>query len=41
MDVLYVKWRAKLIGMSSNGEDTMMGRHVGMVTCTENKVLHI
>jgi hypothetical protein len=45
LDVLYAKWRAKLIGMSSDGENTMTGRHTGLVTrmiaCTENPVLRI
>jgi hypothetical protein len=45
MDALYVKWRAKLIGMSSDGENTMMGHHASMVTCivtcAENEVLCI
>jgi hypothetical protein len=44
-DVLYGKWRAKLIGMSSNSENTMKGRHTGlvtrMITCAENPVLRI
>jgi hypothetical protein len=45
MDVFYVKWRAELIGMSSNGENTMTGCHAGVVTCivvcAENEVLRI
>ncbi|CAM6071463.1 unnamed protein product [Sphagnum tenellum] len=44
-DPLYDKWRAKLIGMSSNGKNTMTGRHTGvvtcMITCVENPVLRI
>ncbi len=45
LDVLYEKWRAKLIGMSSDGENMMTGRHTDLVTrmiaCTENPVLRI
>ncbi len=45
MDALYIKWHAKLISVSTDGENTMMGRHVGVVTrlvdCTDNDVLHI
>ncbi|CAK9269021.1 unnamed protein product [Sphagnum jensenii] len=44
-DALYSKWRAKLIDMSSDGKNTMTGRHTGLVThmiaCTENPVLRI
>ncbi|CAK9236630.1 unnamed protein product [Sphagnum troendelagicum] len=43
MDVKYIKWRAKLINVSTDGENTMTGRHVGVVTrlvdCTDNDVL--
>jgi hypothetical protein len=45
MDALYMKWRAKLIDMSTNGENTMMGRHASIVTrlvdCFDNDVLRI
>ncbi len=43
MDALYVKWRAKLISMWLESENTMMGRHAGMViiACVENEVLRI
>jgi hypothetical protein len=45
MDVLYSKWRVKLIGMSTNGENTMTGQHAGVVirivACAEHKVLRI
>jgi hypothetical protein len=45
LDALYSKWRSKLIGMSSEGENTMTGRHTGLVTrmvaCAENPVLRI
>jgi len=44
-DALYSKWHAKLIGMSSDGENTMTGCHTGLVTrmiaCAENPVLRI
>ncbi len=44
-DALYGKWRAKLIGMSSDGENTMTGHHTDlitrMITCAENPVLRI
>jgi hypothetical protein len=45
MDMLYIKWLAKLIGVSTDGENTIMGHHAGVVTrlvdCTDNDVLHI
>jgi hypothetical protein len=45
LDTLYGKWCAKLIGMSSDNENTMTGRHTGFVTrmiaCTENPVFRI
>jgi hypothetical protein len=45
LDALYDKWRTKLIGMSSNGENIMTSRHTGlitrMITCAENPMLHI
>ncbi len=45
LNTMYGKWHAKLIGMSSDGENTMTGRHTGLVTrmiaCTENPVLRI
>jgi len=45
MDVLYIKWRAKLIGVSMDGENTMTSRHAGVVTrlvdCANNDVLRI
>jgi hypothetical protein len=45
MDMLYMKWHAKLIGMSTDGKNTMTGHHVGVVTrlvnCANNDVLRI
>jgi hypothetical protein len=45
MDALYIKWCAKLIGVSTDGKNTMTGRHVGVVTrlvdCADNDVLRI
>jgi hypothetical protein len=45
MDALYNKWRAKLIGVSTDGENTMTGRHAGVVTrlvdCADHDVLRI
>jgi hypothetical protein len=45
LDTLYGKWCAKLISMSSNDENTMTGRHTGLVThmiaCAQNPVLRI
>jgi hypothetical protein len=44
-NALYGKWRAKLIDMSSDNENTMTGRHTGLITrmiaCVENPVLRI
>jgi hypothetical protein len=45
MDALYIKWRAKLIGVSTDSENTMTGRHVGVITrlvdCADNDMLCI
>jgi hypothetical protein len=45
LDALYGKWRAKLIGMSSHGDNMMTSRHTGLVThmifCAENPMLRI
>jgi hypothetical protein len=45
MDTLYSKWRSKLIGVSTDGENTMTGHHAGVVTrlvaCADNNVLQI
>jgi hypothetical protein len=45
MDALYSKWRSKLIGVSINGENTMTGRHAGVLThviaCADKNVLRI
>ncbi len=45
LDALYPEWRAKLISVSSDGENTMTGRHSGVVTrlcaAAENDVLRI
>ncbi len=45
LDALYGKWRTKLIGMSSDDENTMTSRHTSFVTrmidCAENPVLRI
>ncbi|CAK9230888.1 unnamed protein product [Sphagnum troendelagicum] len=45
LDALYGKWRAKLISMSSDNENTMTGRHTNlftrMIACIENPVLRI
>jgi hypothetical protein len=44
-DALYDKWSIKLIGMSSDSENTMIGHHIDLVTCmiacTENPALRI
>jgi hypothetical protein len=45
MDMLYIKWLAKLIGVSMDGKNTITGHHAGVVTrlvdCADNDVLHI
>jgi len=45
MDALYSKWRSKLISVSTDDENTMIGRHAGVVThlvaCAANNVLRI
>ncbi len=32
LDALYARWRSKIIAFSTDGENTMTGRHVGVVT---------
>jgi hypothetical protein len=45
LDALYPSWRSKLISVSSDGENTMTGRHSGLVTrlcqAAEHEVLRI
>jgi hypothetical protein len=45
MDALYIKWRAKLIGVLTDGGNTMTGCHAGVVTrlvdCADNNLLRI
>jgi hypothetical protein len=45
MDVLYIKWRAKLIGVSTNNKNTITGHQADVVTrlvdCADNDVLCI
>ncbi|CAK9278238.1 unnamed protein product [Sphagnum jensenii] len=45
LDALYPDWRIKLLNVSSDGENTMTGRHAGLVTriarCAEFNVLHV
>jgi hypothetical protein len=45
LNALYGKWRTKLIGMSFDDENTITGRHIGLVThmiaCAKNPVLRI
>jgi len=45
MDTLYIKWCAKLIGVSIDNENTMTGRHANVLTdlidCADNDVLCI
>jgi hypothetical protein len=45
MDALYNYWHAKLIGMLTDGKNTMTGRHTDVVTCivacAKHKVLQI
>jgi hypothetical protein len=33
LDTLYGRWRDKLIGVSTNGKNTMIGHHFEFVTC--------
>ncbi|ETN17945.1 hypothetical protein PPTG_05603 [Phytophthora nicotianae INRA-310] len=40
LDVLYGQWRDKMIGVASDGENTMTGRHAGVVTLLENEATH-
>jgi hypothetical protein len=41
----YIKWRAKLINMSTDGKNTMTSRHANIVSrlvdCADNDMLHI
>jgi hypothetical protein len=45
MDALYIKWRAKLICVSTDGDNTMTSHHAGIVTrlvdCANNDMLRI
>ncbi len=45
MDAMYIKWHAKLIDVSTDGNNTMTGHHAGVVThlvnCANNDVLRI
>ncbi len=45
MDAMYIKWCAKLIGVSTDGENNMTGHHVGIVIrlidCADDDVLRI
>jgi hypothetical protein len=45
LDALQQPWREKLIGTSSDGKNTMTGRHGGLVTrivhCAENNLLRV
>jgi hypothetical protein len=45
MDALYNKWHAKLLVVSTDGENTMTAHHAGVITrliaCTDNDVLRI
>ena len=45
LDAVYPLWRAKLISVSSDGENTMTGRHAGLVSrlsaAAENEILRI
>ena len=40
LDVLLDIWRDKLLSISSDGENTMTGRHAGVVTLLENAAKH-
>jgi hypothetical protein len=37
LDVLFLMWRNKLISVSNNGKNTMIGRHGGLVTLLEKE----
>jgi hypothetical protein len=45
MDALDIKWRDKLISVSTNGENTMTSHHAGVVTrlvnCADKDMLRI
>ena len=45
MDSIFSEWRTKLIGVSTDGENTMTGRHGGVVTLLErqatNKIVRV
>jgi len=38
LDVMCAEWRAKLIGVSTDGASTMVGSIQGVVTCIEKEV---
>jgi hypothetical protein len=37
LNALFSNWRSKLLNISSNGENTMIGRHAGFVTRMANE----
>jgi len=45
MDALFPEWRSKLIGVASDGENVMTGRHAGVVTriaaCATHRILRV
>jgi hypothetical protein len=45
LDALYARWRSKIIAFSTNGENTMTGRHANVVTRIDHesktKLMHI
>jgi hypothetical protein len=40
-DALFPNWRSKLLSISSNGENTMTGRHAGFVTRMANEAANL
>lgn len=40
LDILFESWRDKLIGIASDGENTMTSRHGGVVTLLEKEATH-
>jgi hypothetical protein len=41
LNTVSLSWREKVISINSDGENTMTGRHVGVVTLLQNECLNL
>lgn len=37
LDALYTRWRSNIIAFNTDGKNTMIGRHAGVVTLIDHK----